>query len=141
NGDLTFEADETFFVNLTTPGNATISDNQGQGTITNDDGQPTITINDVTVGEAGGNAVFTVTLSNPSYQTITVAYTTANNTATDGHDYTTTSGTLTFNPLATTQTINVPIKNDTKYDPGPAETIFINLSTPTNSTNSDNQGD
>lgn len=37
NGDTLFETNETYFVNLTNPVNATISDNQGLGTITNDD--------------------------------------------------------------------------------------------------------
>lgn len=38
-GDATFEADETFVVNLTNPsGGAVIADNQGVGTILNDDG-------------------------------------------------------------------------------------------------------
>ncbi|MCU1266791.1 MAG: glucose/sorbosone dehydrogenase [Acidobacteria bacterium] len=40
-GDTVFEPNETFFVNLTNPTNATISDNQGVGTINNDD-QPSI---------------------------------------------------------------------------------------------------
>jgi len=35
-GDTLFEGNETFFVNLSNPANAVISDNQGQGTITND---------------------------------------------------------------------------------------------------------
>jgi uncharacterized repeat protein (TIGR01451 family) len=39
-GDTAFEPNETFVVNLTNPGNATISDGQGAGTITNDDPQP-----------------------------------------------------------------------------------------------------
>jgi hypothetical protein len=37
NGDTTSEPDETFFVNLTNPINATIVDGQGIGTIVNDD--------------------------------------------------------------------------------------------------------
>ncbi len=36
-GDITNEPDENFFVNLTTPVNATIADNQGVGNIINDD--------------------------------------------------------------------------------------------------------
>jgi len=40
NGDTTFEQTETFFVNLTSPVNASISDAQGMGTITNDDAAP-----------------------------------------------------------------------------------------------------
>jgi uncharacterized delta-60 repeat protein len=36
-GDMVLEGNETFFVNLSAPVNATIADAQGQGTITNDD--------------------------------------------------------------------------------------------------------
>ena len=49
NGDAKVEPNETFFVNLTGPTNATILDGQGIGTITNDDGAPTLSINDVAV--------------------------------------------------------------------------------------------
>jgi hypothetical protein len=38
NGDKTAESNETFFVNLSSPTNATIADSQGMGTIVNDDG-------------------------------------------------------------------------------------------------------
>jgi photosystem II stability/assembly factor-like uncharacterized protein/subtilisin-like proprotein convertase family protein len=38
NGDVNVESNETFVVNLSTPGNATVLDGQGQGTITDDDG-------------------------------------------------------------------------------------------------------
>jgi hypothetical protein len=38
NGDLGAELDETFFLDLSNPANATIADAQGAGTITNDDG-------------------------------------------------------------------------------------------------------
>src|SRR5207244_875595 len=54
NGDTTFEQNETFFVNLTSPTNATISDAQGQGTITNDDAAPPtprLFINDISIVE------------------------------------------------------------------------------------------
>ncbi len=37
NGDTVFEPDETFYINLSTPTNATLSDSQGVGTIQNDD--------------------------------------------------------------------------------------------------------
>ena len=42
--DVLLEPDETFFVNLTAPTNATIADNQGLGTITNDDGAADLSI-------------------------------------------------------------------------------------------------
>jgi len=37
NGDVALEANETFFVNLSAPSGATITDGQGQATITDDD--------------------------------------------------------------------------------------------------------
>ena len=40
NGDLLDEIDETFFVNLTNPSNATLADAQGLGTITDNDPLP-----------------------------------------------------------------------------------------------------
>jgi len=135
--DNVFEPDETFFVNLSNPTNATIGDGQGQATITNDDPQPTISIaasSFRTEGAAGtsGNASFEVRLSNPSYQTITVAYATANGTATAGSDYTATSGSITFNPGETTKTINVEVIGDNTDEVN--ETYFVNLTNPTNAT-------
>ncbi|MDT7605283.1 MAG: hypothetical protein QOF61_3280, partial [Acidobacteriota bacterium] len=45
-GDTVYEANETFFVNLSAPTSATITDNQGVGTITNDDQPPaTLVVN------------------------------------------------------------------------------------------------
>ena len=84
-GDVTPEADETFAVNLSGAVNATIADTQGVGTILDDDGAlPTLSITDVQVseGDTGAtNAVFTVTQSAASAQTVSVGYTTADGTA------------------------------------------------------------
>src|SRR5438445_2217153 len=141
NGDTKFEPNETFQVNLSAASNASIADNQGIGTIANDDSQPTISINDVTVTEGDAlttDAVFTVSLSNPSSQTITVNYATANGTATAGSDYVAESGTLTFAPGQTTRTIAIVVNGDTLNEP--TETFFVNLSAPVNPTIADNQG-
>ena len=59
-GDSVYEANETFTVNLTAPGNATISRSQGVGTILSDD-LPSLSVDDVRVNEGSGTAVFTVT--------------------------------------------------------------------------------
>ena len=83
-GDLVDEANETFVVNLTSPSNAGISDGQGLGTITDNDPEPSLSINDVTVTEGDGgtvDAIFTVSLSAASGQTVTVQYATADQTA------------------------------------------------------------
>src|SRR5439155_125188 len=117
NGDTKFEPNESFLVNLAGATNATIADNQGIGTINNDDAAPSISINDVAVVEGNSgtaSAVFTVSLSNPSSQTITVNYATADGTATvaDSDDQNAT-GTVTFPPGQTTQTITVLVNGDT----------------------------
>ena len=100
--------------------------------------QPGISINDVTVTE-GGTANFTVRLSAPSTQTVTVLASTANGTATAPSDYTARSNvTLNFAPGVTTQTFAVVTINDTV--PEPTETFTVNLSGATNATIADGQG-
>ena len=69
-----------------------------------------MSINDVTVGEGNSgttNALFTVSLSAASGQTVAVTYATADGTATAGTDYLATNGLVTFAPGTTTQTISV----------------------------------
>ncbi len=75
---------------------------------------------------------YTVGLSNPSSQTITVTYATANGTVLAGSDYTTKTGTLTFNPGINTQIVNIPILNDNLNEPN--ETFTLTLTNPTNAT-------
>ncbi|HYR75689.1 MAG TPA: Calx-beta domain-containing protein [Pyrinomonadaceae bacterium] len=141
NGDTTFEADETFTVTLDTPTNATIADGSGLGTITNDDTEPAISIGDKTQAEGNAgtsNFDFAVTLSNASYQTITVHYATNDGTATQPSDYTTTSGTLTFAPGETNKTVSVSVNGDTTFEAD--ETFTVTLDTPTNATILDGSG-
>ncbi|HEX5702834.1 MAG TPA: Calx-beta domain-containing protein [Pyrinomonadaceae bacterium] len=136
NGDGTFEPNETFFVNLSIPTNASISDAQGQGTITNDDAAPptpTLFIDDlvnIAEGDSGTSVVtFTVTLTPTSSNTVTVDYTTANVTASDSSDYVATSGQLSFAPGETSKPINVTINGDMLVEPD--ETFRVNLSNST----------
>jgi uncharacterized repeat protein (TIGR01451 family) len=134
-GDTTNEANEIFTVTLSTPSNATIATGTGTGTIQNDDGVPTLSIDSPSQAEGNSGTApmnFSVTLSAISGQTVTVAYATADGTATAGSDYTTTSGTLTFAPGVTTQTIAVPISGDTTFEPN--ETFTVTLSLPANAT-------
>ena len=140
-GDLLDEADEPFLVNLSSPVNATIADGSGTGMILDDDG-PSIVINNsasVTEGDSGTvNAVFTVTLSAPSLQSVTVNFATADFTATAGEDYTAKSGTLTFAPGETSKTIVVAVNGDTLVEGN--EAFMVNLSNPTNGVILDGQG-
>jgi Domain of unknown function (DUF4347)/Calx-beta domain/RTX calcium-binding nonapeptide repeat (4 copies) len=134
--DNKFEADETVNINLTGATNATVAANDtgvGVLTIVNNDALPTITINDVPTVE-GNTATFTVSLSNPSSQVVTVNYSTSDGTATTADsDYTAiTSTPITFNPGETTKTITVSTTTDTKFETD--ETLTINLSGATNAT-------
>ncbi|MDO9466089.1 MAG: Calx-beta domain-containing protein [Thiobacillus sp.] len=122
--DTLDEADETVPL--------TIGGVSGTGTIVDDDPTPSLSINNVTVNEAAGTATFTVTLSAASGQTVSVNYATSNGTATAGADYTAAAGTLTFAPNVTTQTITVPILNDTVYEG--TESFNVTLSGATNAT-------
>ena len=80
----------------------------------------------------------TVTLSKPSSLPVTVDYTTADGLANAASDYQATSGTFTFAPGQTTQTITVRSRPDNT--PEPTENFFLNLSNPTNATIGDSQG-
>ncbi|HKB02221.1 MAG TPA: S8 family serine peptidase [Gemmataceae bacterium] len=140
-GDTATEPGETFFLNLSGPTNATILDGQGVGTIVDND-RPTISIGDVSATEGNnGNKsfTFTVQLSAPFSQTVTVRFATADGTASVGNkDYTARSGTLTFNPGQTSLTVAVQVRGDRRAEPD--ETFFVNLSNGTNATIADGQG-
>lgn len=141
NGDTAFELDETFQVNLSAPANATLADAQATGSITNDDVLPSFSIADVTVNEGNSgsaNVNVTVTASAPNAQIMTVAFATANGTATAGSDYVAASGTLTFNPGVISQTITISIAGDTTTESN--ETVLVNLASPVNATVLDGQG-
>jgi len=132
--DTLNEPNETFFLNLSNATGAALIDSQALGTIIDDDGPPQVSVDDVQVVELGPgtNAAFTVSLSNPSGQVVTVAYATAPGSATAGADYSTSSGTLTFSPGTTAQVAAVPVLADGTLEN--TESFFVNLSAPTNST-------
>jgi outer membrane protein assembly factor BamB len=107
------------------------------------DPTPTVSINDVSVSEGNSGTTtlnFTVSLSFATSATVTVPWSTANGTATvaDGDYVQVTGGSVTFNPGATSQTLQVTVNGDTRWEPD--ETLLVNLGTPTNATNADNQG-
>lgn len=140
--DTIDEPDETFYINLWDPRNATIADSQGVVTIQDNDPPPTLSVSDVTVDPEGDSgtkdAEFMVSLSQVSGKTVTVDYSTADGTATSGADYQATSGTLTFAPGEIAKTIPVAVIGDmlTEF----SETFSLNLSNPTNATIADGEG-
>ena len=133
---------ETLFLNLANVDYATVTDGEGLGTITDDDAPPQAVIDDVQIveGDSGQtNAVFTINLTGASQLPITVDFTTTDGTAAAGFDYEAVSGTLSFNPGETTQTISVPILGDA-LDEWDEETFVVDLSNPTNVTLANSQG-
>ena len=140
NGDALDEPDENFTVKLSNPREATLGNRStGTGTITDDDDPPEVTIGDAPAVTEGISALFPVTLSVASGQLVTVAYTTKNGTATAGADYSTTSGTLEFQPGDTEETISVPTVDDTEQES--EERFTVNLSNPSEATLNDAAGE
>jgi hypothetical protein len=90
---------------------------------------PRITINDVTKAEGKNRSTtsftFTVSLSAAYNQPVTVSYRTVNGTATASSDYTSRSGTITYAPGQTTQTITIQVKGDKKREAN--ETFYLDL--------------
>ncbi len=134
-GDTLGESNETFWVTLIKPTNATIAVAKGRGVILNDDPGPVIAISDasVTEGHSGTtNAVFAVRLSAPSARPVTVKYATAPGTAIAGQDFRGTNGTLTFLPGITNKVIRVTVLGDRLRETD--ETFWVVLSKQTNAT-------
>ncbi|GAB5451585.1 MAG: Calx-beta domain-containing protein [Halioglobus sp.] len=154
NDDSILEGDEQFLVNLDTPNNATIAD--GTGVVVIRDGTelpppppppppvptdvPRISVSDAEPVSEGNVATFTVTLSEPSTDVISVNYTTLDGTAkvVDG-DFQATAGTLVFNPGVTS--LQVTVQTDDDLFAEDAENFFLQLSAPSNATIADGQGE
>jgi hypothetical protein len=118
-GDRVAEPNETFFVNLSPPANAVVTDAQGVGSIADD--EPRISIGDVakTEGKKNQTTLFTfaVTLPVAYDQPVTVSFRTTDGTArTSDGDYIARTGTITFAPGETTKTINIEVKGDNKRE-------------------------
>ena len=148
--DSTDEVTETATITLGNPVGATlnadttsadfvITDNDGPEIWFSDPSVGDPTAGNVTVGESDGNATFTVTLSEAPADDVTVEYATGSGTATDGTDYTGTTGTLTLSAGVTTGTIVVPITTDTTDESD--ETATLTLSNPNNATIGDATSD
>ena len=141
--DNTPEGLESFTLTLSNPtGGAVLGSTTSANLLIQDNEDPTLSINNVSVPEGNSgttNATFTVTLSDPITELVTVNFgTVAGGTATLGNDYQPTSGTLTFNPGETSKPISVIVSGDTTNEPD--ETFFVSLSNPSNATISKAQG-
>jgi len=134
-GDRVPEGTEGFFVQLTGSNFANAS-GLGVGTIMDNEPQAYLSTYPYASAPEGNTGTspmtFTVVLSNAYDLPVTVSFTTTDGSALAGSDYVATTGSVTFNPGQTSQTIVVPIIGDTavEYD----EYLGVNLTAATNAT-------
>ena len=128
--DASAEEEELFQVTLSQPTNATIARGLGVGTIVDDDGLPLLRVGDVTATEDAGEAIFTVRLSVPSADLVTVVYRTVDGTAEAGVDYEARVGTATLAPGEVEKEVRVRLLRDSRD--WRAETFSLALESATN---------
>lgn len=140
--DALVESSEAFSVQLSNPAGGASLGAPGQATVT-------IIDNDAGMPPPGGDGVGAMRFTQPSYQinentgaltvmveringstgTVSVSYATAPGTAAAPQDYTATSGTLSFGEGVTTQSLTIPIVDDSIDEP--SERFSVVLSNPT----------
>ena len=134
--------EETFTVTLTNatggaqigaidPITGTRTGFRATGTIQDNDDAPTITINSPAAVAEGGSINFTVRLSRPSSQEITVRPITRNGTAKTSDYNAPNSETLKFTSGQRERTYTVEAENDDIYEPAPHETFTVTLTNAT----------
>jgi Ca2+-binding RTX toxin-like protein len=134
--DTIYELNESVNLTLSNPTNGATLGTQKTSVLTIVDNDlanaPKISVNNpATVIEGiNANSVFTINISSGSPYPISVNYSTANQTAIAGSDYTATNGTLTFAAKETSKTISVPILNDNLSELN--ETFILKLTNPIN---------
>ncbi len=127
-GDHLFEPDESFFMDLSNPLNATISATRATGTIINDDPMQTLTIDDQSVDESAQSITFNITLSAPEGVDVPFDYATSDGTATSlDNDFESTNGSGVIPAGQTTASVSVPIHDDQKYESDETFTLEISL--------------
>jgi len=115
--DTVNESDESLALLLRNPTNPDSLGNPNTAVLTlqDDSTLPVLSLNNVSVSEGNTgtmNAVFTVSLFPATGRTVTANYAALGLDATSGVDFQPVSGSLTFNPRVTTQTISVPVIGD-----------------------------
>ncbi|GFE70296.1 Calx-beta domain-containing protein [Chroococcus sp. FPU101] len=140
-GDTTVESNETFFVNLINPTNATLADAQGLGTITNDD---TATQNNVTLAldysgiseNSSTNFIYTFIRTGSLTNSLVVNFNVAGGATlstdyvqTGATSFTSTTGRVTFAAGASNANVVINPTGDTTLELN--ETVSLKLTTGT----------
>ena len=130
--DDVYEADESFFVDLSDPTVADLgSDRRAVVTIVDDDAPPALSVGDApAVGESSGPLVFTVTRTGSTSLPATFSWSTADGTAEAGSDFTAASGTVTIPAASSSAQLQVQLVSDSVAEDD--ETVAVTLSTPIN---------
>ncbi len=123
------QTDRTFSVTISSPTNATLGSGTSSTATIKDNDNPTLTIADVSATE-GNTATLTAYLQMACAKAASFSWTTQNNTAISGTDYTAASGSVNFAIGETSKTIQVSTINDV-IDQG-SRNFKINFSNPTN---------
>lgn len=131
--DTVDESDEIFTLVLSNALNATLAANSSANIVIvrdPNDSIPALTISDSAALEdvASGSMEFTVSLTAPNSNTISVDYNTSDLTATAPDDYLAISSNISFAPNQTTQTITINIVDNTAQESD--ETFSLTLSNP-----------
>jgi uncharacterized repeat protein (TIGR01451 family)/uncharacterized delta-60 repeat protein len=126
--DASVEGDETFAVRLSNPATGTLlgAPSVATVTITDNDAGLRFSNPNYSVSESGVTATITVLRTIVTNTIVSVNYTTANGTATDGQDYSSTLGTLTFTNGETAKTFSISLIDDTAIEGD--ETVLLTLS-------------
>ena len=130
--DQLVEGSETFAVGLQNPASGSLGvPRTVLVTVVDDDSPSTISMADmaVSVSETTPSATLTLLRSGSIDQPATIQFTTSNGSALAGSDYTASSGTVTFAAGQLSQTISVPIINDSAGEAD--ESFTVTLSNPT----------
>lgn len=134
NGDTDPEPNEVALISLRNSTNASIGGFFGLGlvSIVEDDPPPIITPGTVRIEEGNSGttaATVPITLDRASSTPITVEYTTIDNSAAAPGDYVPASGTVTFAPGQTTQSVTVQVNGDTLREQD--ELVLVSFRNPT----------
>lgn len=135
------ELDEEFLVQFSSAVGGSLANSEATVTILDNDDVPTYSIDDVEIveGASGSSyAEFTVTLSSASGKSVAVDYEAIAGTAAIDVDFEHVTGTITFEPGETTQTILVPVYGDEEIEAD--ETFTLALSDAENATAADAEG-
>ncbi len=127
------EPDESFAIALSAPVGAVLGDARADAIIGRSDATastgPSVSVADAIADENDGWESFTVQLSAPSTQVVSVNYTVRGLSA-GGADVTAVSGTLAFDPGQTTRAVRVPVAADVAVES--TEVFQVGLSGPVN---------